>query len=108
MINVEFNPNTYTLDVTGHAEHGKKGEDIVCAAISTLFYSLGESLYKSKNMIEDDFTFSDEDGNGHIECTPKEEYEANVSLIYWTILNGFELVAENYKENVSLHIVGLK
>lgn len=108
MIKIVFNPNTYALDVTGHAEYGKKGEDIVCAAISTLFYTLGESLYKSRQMIEDDFIFENEDGNGHIECKPKAEYEANVSLIYWTILNGFELVAENYKENVTLHIVGLK
>lgn len=108
MINIEFNPSTYAIDVTGHAEYGKKGEDIVCAAISTLFYTLGESLYKSRQMIEGDFTFENEDGNGHIECKPKAEYEANVSLIYWTILNGFELVAENYKENVTLHIVGLK
>ena len=33
MINIKFNPKTFTLDITGHAEHGKKGEDIVCSAI---------------------------------------------------------------------------
>ena len=106
MIEIKFNPETFTLDVTGHAEHGKKGEDIVCAAISTLFYSLAESLYKIKHMMAEDVVFSDEDGNGYISCKPKDEYEANVSLIYWTILNGFELIAENYKKNVNLNIVG--
>ena len=106
MINIEFNPNTFTLDITGHAEHGEKGEDIVCSAISTLFYTLGQSLYESRKMMAEDIYFSDEDGNGHISCKPKKEYEANVSLIYWTILNGFELVAKNYEKNVNLSVVG--
>ena len=106
MINITFYPNTFTLDVTGHAEHGKKGEDIVCAAISTLFYTLGESLYATRYMMAEDVIFDDEDGNGHITCKPKEEYEGNVSLIFWTILNGFQLVARNYKKNVNLKVVG--
>ena len=105
MIKITFTPNTFTLDITGHAEHGKKGEDIVCSAISTLFYTLAQSLYESAHMLED-ISFSDKDGNGHLTCKPKAEYEANVSLIYWTILNGFNLVAENYKKNVNLKVVG--
>lgn len=106
MIKIEFNPKTYTLDVTGHAEHGEKGEDIVCAAISTLFYTLAEALYQSREMLAEDMLFSDEDGNGHLSCKPKAEYEANVSLIYLTILTGFELVAKNYKKNVEVVVVG--
>ena len=101
MINIEFNPNTFTIDVTGHAEHDEKGKDIVCAAISTLFYTLAESLYNSKAMLSEDIDFSDEDGNGHISCKPKEEYEANISLIYWTILTGFDIV-----KNVVLNVLG--
>ena len=106
MINITFNPSTFTLDITGHAGHGEKGEDIVCSAISTLFYTLAQSLYESKHMMSEDIAFSDEDGNGHLSCKPKAEYEANVSLIYWTILTGFELVEKNYKKNVNLLVVG--
>ena len=102
MINITFNPKTFTLDVTGHAEHGKKGEDIVCSAISILFYTLAESLNNCRDMLQEDMVFKFDDGNGHISCNPKAEYEANISLIYWTILNGFQLVAENYKKNVKL------
>ena len=104
MINITFNPNTFTLDVTGHAEHSKKGEDIVCSAISTLFYTLGDALFEVRDMMEDDIIFSDEDGNGHISCKPKAKYEANVSLIFWTILKGFDLVAKNYEKNVCLNV----
>ena len=104
MINIKFNPKTFTLDIDGHAEHGKKGEDIVCSAISTLFYTLGEALYEQREMMAEDIVFSDEDGNGHLSCKPKAEYEANVSLIFWTILTGFELVAKNYEKNVNLRV----
>jgi uncharacterized protein YsxB (DUF464 family) len=106
MINITFNPKSYALDITGHAEHGKKGEDIVCSAISTLFYTLAESLYEARHMLKEDIDFSDEDGNGHLAIIPKEEYMENVSLIYWTILTGFQLVAKNYKKNVKLIVVG--
>ena len=106
MIEIKFEPKTFTLDVTGHAEHGKKGEDIVCSAISILFYTLAESLNKVKHLMQEDIDITNEDGNGHISCKPKEEYEANVSLIYWTILNGMELIAKNYEKNVSLNVVG--
>ena len=106
MINVTFNPKSFTLDVKGHAEHGKKGEDIVCSAISTLFYTLGEALYESRDMMAEDIVFSDEDGNGHISCKPKEEFEGNIARTYWTILVGFDLVAKNYEKNVTLNIVG--
>ena len=106
MIDITFNPNTFTLDITGHAGHGKKGEDIVCAAISTLFYTLGESLFISRDMMAEDIVFSDEEGNGHISCKPKAKYEANVSLIYWAILNGFELVSKNYKNFINLKVEG--
>ena len=104
MIEVKFKPDTFTLDITGHAEHGKKGEDIVCSAISTLFYTLADSLFRVRDMMAEDIVFSDEDGNGYITCKPKPEYEANVSLIYWTILNGFDMVARNYKKNVVLKL----
>jgi uncharacterized protein YsxB (DUF464 family) len=107
MINIEFNPKTYTVDINGHAEHGEKGEDIVCSAISVLFYTLAHSLYDFQDKTENGIDFSDEDGNGHISCTPKKEYEQNIIHIYYTILHGFELVAENYKENVNFSILGM-
>jgi uncharacterized protein YsxB (DUF464 family) len=106
MIEIKFEPNTFTLDIEGHAEHGKKGEDIVCAAISILFYTLAESLNQVRHTLQEDIEITNEDGNGHISCKPKAEYEGNVSLIYWTILNGFDLIAKNYEKNVSLNIVG--
>lgn len=106
MINIEFNPKTFELNINGHAEHGKKGEDIVCSAISILFYTLAKSISNCREMLQEEMVFEFDDGNGKLSCKPKAEYEANISLIYWTILNGFQLVADNYKKNVSLVVLG--
>ena len=106
MINIKFNPNTFELDINGHAEHGKKGEDIVCSAISILFYTLAESIDNCRGMLTEDMAFEFDDGNGKLSCKPKAEYEANISLIYWTILNGMQLVANTYKKNVNLEVLG--
>lgn len=106
MIKIKFTPETLKLEVTGHAKHGKKGEDIVCAAISTLFYTLGEVLHSSLDMLEGEPEFKDSKGKGIISCTPKEEYNANIVLSYRAILIGMELVANNYPKNVTFNVVG--
>lgn len=105
MIDITFDEKNLELSVKGHAEHGKKGEDIVCAAVSILFYTLAESLTESKEMFVQNPRIEMEDGNGTISCTPKGMYEANVLLMYWTVLNGFQLLASEYKDNVKLEII---
>ena len=106
MINITFNPKTLELTVLGHAEHGKKGEDIVCAAISTLFYTLGEALNQSKEMLKSEPVFKDENGKGILSCVPKKEYRGNIALTYRTVLIGMELVANNYPKNVTFKVGG--
>ena len=105
MINITFKPNTMELEIKGHAGHGKKGKDIVCSAISTLFYTLGEALYESVEMLEEAPIFKDEEGEGYLCCIPKKEYEGNIARTYWTILVGMQMVADQYKKNVKLKIV---
>ena len=52
MITIEI--NDYELKIHGHAEFAEKGKDIVCAGISTLFYTLYEVLLSNMNMLEED------------------------------------------------------
>lgn len=105
MINIEFKPNKYELTITGHAGHGKKGEDIVCSAISILFYSLLKSLSQCHEMFEEKLDFEYKDGKGYVKCKPKVTFEANIALIFWTILNGFEAIAEIFEKNVELVVI---
>lgn len=106
MINITFNPKDLELNIEGHAQHGKKGEDIVCAAISTLFYTLGEALYQLEDAMESPIVFEDNDGKGRVKCFPKEKYKGNITSTYWTILVGMEMVANNYPKNVTFQVRG--
>lgn len=108
MINITFNPHTLEIKIEGHAGQNKKGKDIVCAAISTLFYTLGQALIDSEHMLEEKPIFKDEDGHGYLICKPKAEYEGNIARTYWTILIGFELLEKNYSKYVKLVIRGEK
>lgn len=106
MINIKFNPETLELCIDGHAEHGKKGEDIVCAAISSHFYTLGQVLFDSKEMLEEAPIFKDKDGAGYLSCKPKKEYMGNITRSYITILTGMQLIADNYKDFVNMSVKG--
>ena len=106
MITITFKPKTLELEINGHANQNKKGKDIVCAAISALFYTLGQALYDSEEMLEEKATFKDKDGAGYLSCKPKKEYEGNIARSYWTILEGLQLIASEYKKFVVLDIVG--
>ena len=106
MITIEI--NDYELKITGHAEFEEKGKDIVCAGISTLFYTLYEVLLSNMNMLEENSLKAEmEDGNGLISCKPIEKFEGNVQTMYMTILTGFNLLATNYKEFITF-VVGRK
>lgn len=106
MINITFKPETLELEIKGHAGKDEKGKDIVCSAISTLFYTLAKSIADSKSMLEKKPTIKYKDGNGYLMCVPKKEYAGNIVRSYWTILTGFEMVAEEYSDYVSLDIWG--
>ena len=104
MIQIVFKPQTLELEITGHADYGKKGEDVVCAAVSALFYTLHTALVCSYDMLKEEPVFRDEEGNGYISCKPKEEYEGNIARSYWTILVGMETISENYPECVTFSV----
>ena len=106
MIKIAFDPEKYEIKIKGHANHGKKGEDIVCAAVSALFYTLGKALVDSSDMLLEPPICKDESGNAIISCKPKPEYEGYIARSYWTILEGFDFLAKSYEKNVKFKILG--
>lgn len=100
MIKVHFNSKDYKLSISGHANYAEEGKDIVCAAVSILFYTLAASL--EENMLKAPVEKEIGKGSSAIQCTPKPEYEGNVGLIYWQALNGFQLMADAYPDHVKL------
>ncbi len=104
MIKITVKPDEFQVKIKGHAEHGENGNDIVCSAVSTLFYTLGQTLYESQEMLVKNPIFTDKDGEGFCKCVPKKEYEGNIARSYFTILQGFMLIAGNYPKNVKIYM----
>lgn len=105
MLKIKFYPETMTIKFKGHAGYDEYGKDIVCASASTLFYTLSESLLKCGHMFKKGSLKIKEDGRvTSISCKPLKRYEANVQLMYWTVLNGLWLLAWSYPQNATLEI----
>lgn len=105
MINITYEPSTYTLTAKGHAG-GKKGKDLVCAAVSTLFYTLAASIMESSVMLEEEPIFKDDDDAEEkiISCKPKKGSEGNIQRSFWTILVGIRHLQAQFPEKVYLFI----
>ncbi len=104
MIEIKFNPEKLEIKISGHAGQAEKGKDIVCSAVSILFYTLAQAVMDSEEMLAEEPVVIIDDGNGRVSCKPKEEYVATMQRTYWTILTGFELLAEEYKDYVSFAV----
>ena len=105
MIEITFNPKEMSVKVSGHAGQAEKGQDIVCSAVSILFYTLAQAVMDSMDALETEPVIITDYGNGFVSCKPKKEYEGTIHRTYWTILTGFELLAEGYKEYISLVVL---
>ncbi len=80
------------ITVEGHAGYAPKGYDIVCAAISVLFQSLGESI---KELTEDDIHVKKADGYMRIDYKDLSEQGKLLIDSFFIGING---VAEAYPE----------
>lgn len=102
MIKVHYEAKNHELTIEGHAESSENGtEDIICASISTLFFTLGQCLEDSVPLlIGEEFDYEFNSGEGRCQFNPKEEYKGHMERVMWTILEGINLIAENYPDFV--------
>ena len=87
----------YHLKAEGHAGYATKGDDIVCASVSTIFYTLA---YYLEQIGAEDLVGSDED-DFIIECKALFQDEA-VHTAFRMSVFGLSLIAEQYPDNVSV------
>ena len=106
MIKVIYARDNHKVSIEGHARNGEIGHDIVCAAVSALTYTLAanvENLKENKQTVG--VSIKLDKGNACIKCIPRKEYRHIVFIIIDSICAGYELLAQNYPENVSYEIV---
>lgn len=104
MIEVKIIPKKHKLEMTGHAQHDEPGKDIVCAAASMLFYTLAETVTSYPDKVFMRAPYCDSGNKNIIICTPKNEWQSCLDVIYQTILNGLLLLEQNYPDNIKIAI----
>lgn len=87
----------YHLEATGHAGYSVNGDDIVCAGVSTLFYTLANYLDQKG---ADDLTASDGE-NFFIDCKGLYHDEVVHTAFQMTVF-GLMLLEEQYPDNVQV------
>lgn len=89
---VSIKDNKYCgFSCTGHAGYGYKGNDIVCAAVSTLVINTANAIEK---LTDCDFVSSD-DGN-YIIYTFKSEPDDKASLLMDSLVLGLKEIQKEY------------
>ena len=107
MIKATYHRRKHDVVIEGHALSGEKGHDLVCASASILAYTLASFLENAKNAGQiDEPIIVLEEGNAWIMCDPPLNARSAVTLVFDSICAGFELLAQNYPDNISYEIVG--
>lgn len=92
-------PERHRVDVEGHAGYAPHGQDIVCAGVSTLFYTLVRAL---REVGAEGFHVR-ESGDGQVisvECAPIQANSVAIDAIFMAIMQGFQMVADSFPEYV--------
>lgn len=92
----------FRLSATGHTGYGKAGEDIVCAAVSTLTQVLAKQVCDAadKGWLTRPPVVIIRHGNVQIRCRPKRMYRAEMAYLWQAIGDGLSMVAHAYPNHV--------
>ncbi len=87
------------FELTGHAEQGAYGEDIVCAGISAIAQT---ALIGITDVLKLDAAIARE--SGHVRCelsreTPPEERE-KAAIVFNTMIAGFKSIQQAYPKSL--------
>lgn len=108
MIRIIYHRDKNRVSMEGHAGSGEPGHDLVCASVSILAYTLASIVKDMGEGVRRGFTVDLNDGEALISCNPIEDYRRPITLVFDTICTGFELLAQEYTDNVSFEVVDEK
>jgi len=92
------------LQMQGHAGSAPRGQNLVCAAASTLALTLSRAAARmeAEEMLERPAQVKLEVGDTAISVLPREDWVAVVDIVFWTILLGLSRLAQVYPQYVQL------
>ena len=107
MIKVVYHRDRNRVEVTGHAQSGDVGHDLVCASASILVYTLAsfvENMREAKQVYN--ATTELKEGDALIYCGAPNKYKHSITLVFDSICGGFDILAKDYPDNVSFEMRG--
>ncbi|MBQ5642277.1 MAG: ribosomal-processing cysteine protease Prp [Bacteroidaceae bacterium] len=98
------------MTLHGHASAAPKGEDLICAACTTLAYTAAQAvkdMYVLGKLIKSP-KIKIRRGKAKIIATPKEESLAEALQVFRTVQCGAKVLAHNYPKYVRLEMMHSK
>ena len=96
MTTVTYRPEEFYMKIDGHAGFAPAGQDLVCAAVTILGWTLIDGAQKYKTSLHLD------DGVIELRCYPEEEQEESCRVLFDTIARGCELMAEKFPAYIKM------
>ena len=100
MMHIRIDVENMCVEVSGHAGYAPAGQDIVCAAVSTLIYTLAQNL--ALCLHPDDYTTKIEDGYAYIKANPPDISTEECRDIFMIIANGLMMLEAEYGQYIQV------
>ena len=104
MTEVIYMPETMDIVVRGHSGSAEKGEDLVCAACSTLANTL-KAVFQIQEAMQGYTSENAETARFHAWVDLATPLAAQAFVVMETIATGYEALAEQYPDYVSFKVV---
>ena len=107
MIKVVYHRDRNRVEVTGHAQSGEVGHDLVCASASILVYTLAsfvENMREAKQVYN--ATTELKEGDALVYCDAPNKYKHSITLVFDSICGGFDILAKDYPDNIKFEMRG--
>lgn len=91
-----------SMRVSGHAGHGPKGFDVICAGASMLAYTAAQclDLMAKEGKLEGEPVLNVSEGRLSVSVVPKPQYYNEALHVFWVAEVGYTLLAASYPEHV--------
>lgn len=107
MVNITYHRDISRVTIVGHANSGEVGKDIVCASVSMLAQTLAAFVENMKEAKQTRYpTINIKEGDAIIDARPQSRHKDAVKLVFDVICGGFEMLSQQYPDNVSYVIRG--
>lgn len=105
MIEITYYKGHNRATITGHAQSGEPGKDLVCAGVTALVYTLASNVQNLEGTgLVKEMHITLEPGNACISCRPVSRMRSMVHLIFAAICIGLEQMAVTYPDFVHYEV----